>query len=175
MQLLKVDLISKDNLLVQHKYAKRKYPELRCVKNFLPTPPTFHKNIRFGIKITVSQCEVFPFYPAKISKKSYKKVTRRREETHPYPHPRRPQPDISRSIFKDQSSNRLMFICLYFTRRDLNTKKIGQSQGSLSTMYQIIEKLSVVFSKESDMSWITLWLSFLSGVNRNASCILSHY
>lgn len=75
MQLLKVDLISKDNLLVQHKYAKRKYPELRCVKNFLRTPPTFHKNIRFGIKITVSQCEVFPFYPAKIAKKSYKKVT----------------------------------------------------------------------------------------------------
>ena len=68
-----------------------------------------------------------------------------------------------------------MFICLYFTRRDLNTKKIRQSKGSLSTMYQIIEKLSMVFSKESDMSWITLWLSFSSGVNRRASCILSHY
>ena len=26
-----------------------------------------------------------------------------------------------------------------------------------------------------DMSWVTMWLSFLSGVNRRASCMLSHY
>ena len=25
------------------------------------------------------------------------------------------------------------------------------------------------------MRWVTLWLSFLSGLNRRASCILSHY
>ena len=26
-----------------------------------------------------------------------------------------------------------------------------------------------------DMSWVTVWLSFLSVVNRRASCMLSHY
>ena len=25
------------------------------------------------------------------------------------------------------------------------------------------------------MSWVTLWLSFLSGVNRQTSCMLSHH
>ena len=31
------------------------------------------------------------------------------------------------------------------------------------------------FSKQSDMSWVTLWLSLLSSVNIRASCILPHY
>ena len=26
-----------------------------------------------------------------------------------------------------------------------------------------------------EMSWVTMWLSFLSVVNRRASCMLSHY
>ena len=62
-----------------------------------------------------------------------------------------------------------------FTRRDLNTKQMGQSRASLLTTYQNIEKLLLIFSKGSDMSWVTLWLSFLSGVNRQTSCMLSHY
>ena len=44
-----------------------------------------------------------------------------------------------------------------------------------ANQYQNIEKSSVDFSKQSDMSWVTLWLSFLIGVNIRASCILPHY
>ena len=68
MKLLKVDLIFY-NIHSQ----KEKYSELRCVKKFLRTSPTFHKKIRFGIKIIVSQYEVFLFYPAKILKNPIKK------------------------------------------------------------------------------------------------------
>ena len=52
---------------------------------------------------------------------------------------------------------------------------MGQSRASLLTTYQNIEKLLLIFSKGSDMSWVTLWLSFLSGVNRQTSCMLSHF
>ena len=52
---------------------------------------------------------------------------------------------------------------------------MGQSRASLLTTYQNIEKLLLIFSKGSDMSWVTLWLSFLSGVNRQTSCMLSHH
>ena len=46
---------------------------------------------------------------------------------------------------------------------------MGQSRAHLLTMFQNIEKSLVVFSKGNDLSWVTLWLSFLSGVNRRAS------
>ena len=37
------------------------------------------------------------------------------------------------------------------------------NKASLLTTYQTIQKSLVLFSKESDMSWVTLWLSCLSG------------
>ena len=43
------------------------------------------------------------------------------------------------------------------------------------TTYQNIEKSLPVFSKENDMSWVTLWLSFFSGTNRRASCLSSRH
>ena len=46
---------------------------------------------------------------------------------------------------------------------------MGKSRANLLTMFQNIEKSLVVFSKGNDLSWVTLWLSFLSGVNRRAS------
>ena len=52
---------------------------------------------------------------------------------------------------------------------------MGQSKTSLLTTYQNIEKSLVLLSKEIHMSWATLWLSFLSGVNRRASYMLSRY
>ena len=54
-------------------------------------------------------------------------------------------------------------------------KKMGQSSASLLTTYQNLEKSLVFFSKENDISWVTMCLSFLSGVNKRASCMLSHY
>ena len=50
-----------------------------------------------------------------------------------------------------------------------------QGKASFLKTYQNIEKSSVDFLKQSDMSLVTLWLSFVSGVNRRASCMLSHY
>ena len=52
---------------------------------------------------------------------------------------------------------------------------MGQSRASLLTTYQNIEKLLALFSKENDMSCIRMQLSFYSGVNRRASCMLSPY
>ena len=50
-----------------------------------------------------------------------------------------------------------------------------QSKASFLKTYQNIEKSSVDFLKQSDVSLVTLWLSFMSGVNRRESCMLSHY
>ena len=50
-----------------------------------------------------------------------------------------------------------------------------QSKASFLKTYQNIEKSSVDFLKQSDTSLVTLWLSFVSGVNRRASRMLSHY
>ena len=52
--------------------------------------------------------------------------------------------------------------------------QMRQSKASFLKTYQNIEKSSVDFLKQSDMSLVTLWLSFVSGVNRRASCMLSH-
>ena len=52
---------------------------------------------------------------------------------------------------------------------------MGQNRTSLLTAYQNIEKSLVLFSKENDISWVTMWLSFLSDVNRRVSSMLSHY
>ena len=49
-----------------------------------------------------------------------------------------------------------MFISLHFTKRDLNTKQMGQSKASLSATFQNIEKLSEDFSKRRDMSRVTV-------------------
>ena len=102
------------------------------------------------------------------------KNNKRRKETHPTTTPKG-YCLIFQQSSQEQSSNHLMFICLYLTRRDLNTKQMGQSKASFLTTYQNIKKSSVDFSKQRDMRQVTLWLSFLSGVNIRASCILSHY
>ena len=52
--------------------------------------------------------------------------------------------------------------------------QMRQSKASFLKTYQNIEKSSVDFLKQSDMSLVTLWLRFVSGVNRRVSCMLSH-
>ena len=52
--------------------------------------------------------------------------------------------------------------------------QMRQSKASFLKTYQNIEKSSVDFLKQSDMSLVTLCLSFVSGVNRRVSCMLSH-
>ena len=75
----------------------------------------------------------------------------------------------------DYSSNHLMFKCLLFTRKDLNTKQMRQSNASLLTTNQNIEKIVGGLFKAKWYELGQLWLRFLSGVNRRTSCMLSHY
>ena len=67
----------------------------------------------------------------------------------------------------------LRFIwCSFVSRLQGKTRKHSKWVNTLASFlktYQNIEKSLVVSTKKSDMSWITLWLSFLSGVNRRAS------
>ena len=98
----------------------------------------------------------------------------RRKETHPHHNPQRLLPDISifqpRLVF--QSFNvHLSLLC----KKRPEHKANGAKQGELIDNVSKYRKSLVDFSKQSDMSWVTLKLSFLSGVNIRASCILPHY
>ena len=110
------------------------------------------------------------FYSAKIFKRSYekKKAQERNQQ--------RPLPGISRQIwyFFCKISLRIIWFSFVSKKRP-EQKKMGQSSASLLTTYQNLEKSLVFFLKENDISWVTMWLSFLSGVNKRASCMLSHY
>ena len=51
-------------------------------------------------------------------------------------------------------------------KKILQHKTKGKKQGEfINNVSNIKKKSLVVFSKESDMSWVTMWLSILSGVN----------
>ena len=51
-------------------------------------------------------------------------------------------------------------------KKILQHKTNETKQGEfINNVSNIKKKLLVVFSKESDMSWVTMWLSILSGVN----------
>ena len=112
------------------------------------------------------------FYSAKIFKRSYGKKKRRKETN-------KGQCLVFLGRY-DISFVRLLFesfdfhLSLIYKKRP-EQKKMGQSRASLLTTYQNLEKSLVLFSKENHISWVTMWLSFLSGVNRRASCMLSHY
>ena len=115
----------------------------------------------------------FLFYSAKIFKRSYGKKKKRRKETN------RGHCLVFLGRY-DIYFVRLVFVSFDFHlsliyKKRPEQKKMGQSSASLLTTYQNLEKSLVFFSKENDISWVTMWLSFLSGVNKRASCMLSHY
>ena len=102
----------------------------------------------FEIEIIVSHCEIFLFYPANLFKESYEIV-----------------------LSFESSGVHLSLIC----KKRPEQKANGAKQGDFMTTYQNIEKSLAIFSKEYDMRWVTLWLSFFSGTNRRASCLLSRH
>ena len=55
-----------------------------------------------------------------------------------------------------------IYLFLIYKKRPEHTEQMRQNKASLLTTYQTIQKSLVLFSKESDMSWVTLWLSCLS-------------
>ena len=89
----------------------------------------------------------------------------RGKETHPH----RPLPDISISF--ESFNVHLSLICMKKPEHKGNGAKRGEFINNVSKYRKIVAG----FSKESDMSWVTLWLPFLSGVNRRASCMLYNY
>ena len=60
----------------------------------------------------------------------------------------------------------------------INYSYFSVSQWNTSRRFltlQAQEKKPPLTLTPKDMSWVTVWLSFLSVVNRRASCMLSHY
>ena len=80
--------------------------------------------------------------------------------------------DISflRLVFKSFDVH-LSLICKERPEQKAN----GAKQGEFINDVSKYRKSLVLFSKKNDIGWVTMWLSFLSGVNRRVSCMLSHY
>ena len=49
------------------------------------------------------------------------------------------------------------------------------TQAGATLRYRRRNKNPPLSLTPKDMGWVTMWLSFLSGVNGRASCMLSHY
>ena len=49
------------------------------------------------------------------------------------------------------------------------------TQAGATLRYRRRNKSPSLSLTPKDMGWVTMWLSFLSGVNRRASCMLSYY
>ena len=101
-------------------------------------------------------------------------MKKRRKETHPHHNTQRLLPVISifqlRLVFQSFD----VHLSLIYKKRPKH-KTNETKQGEFLETYQNIENRRQIFLKQSDMSLVTLWLSFVSGVNRRASCMLSHY
>ena len=113
----------------------------------------------------------FSFFIMQTYSKNPMKNNKRRKETHPHHNTQRLLPDISifqlRLVFQSFD----VHLSLIYQKRP----KHKANEAKQGEFLQNIEKSSVDFLKQSDMSLVTLWLSFVSGVNRRASCMLSHY
>ena len=52
---------------------------------------------------------------------------------------------------------------------------VNGTQAGATLRYRRRNKNPPLTLTPKDMGWVTMWLSFLSGVNGRASCMLSHY